>query len=106
MAYPKGRYDVDGLAPGGVRAAWDAAADLAQARGGPRPRVALDAAHVACAFASERHLRRGGSGLGPGFAPLSRFAPTRDGWIRLHANYDHHRRGVLAARGPGQGRDA
>jgi crotonobetainyl-CoA:carnitine CoA-transferase CaiB-like acyl-CoA transferase len=99
MAYLNGRYDVDGLATSVVRAALDTAADLAQARGGPRPRVALDAAHVACAFASERHLRRGGSGLGPGFAPLSRFAPTRDGWIRLHANYDHHRRALLAALG-------
>jgi len=99
MTYFNGTYDVDALAVGAVREALEAAAELAEARGGRRPRAALDPAHVACAFASERHLRRGGSGLGPGFAPLSRFARTREGWIRLHANYEHHRRALLAVLG-------
>ena len=101
MTHLNGAYDVDALATGAVRAALEAAADLAEARGAPRPRIDLDPAHAACAFASERHLLRGGSGLGPGFAPLSRFAPTRDGWIRLHANYEHHLRALLAALGTG-----
>jgi hypothetical protein len=30
---------------------------------------------------------------------LSRFAQARDGWIRLHANYPHHRRALLAVVG-------
>jgi hypothetical protein len=102
MTYLSGTYDVDALATGAVREGLEAAADLAEARGGRRPRVGLDPAHVACAFASERHLRRGGSGLGPGFARLSRFARTRDGWIRLHANYEHHRRALLSVLGTGE----
>jgi CoA transferase family III len=94
-------FDVDGLAVGAVGSALLAAAELAQARGGARPRVALDAGHVACAFASERHLRRAGAPPARTFASLSRFARARDGFIRLHANYDHHRDALLATLGTG-----
>jgi crotonobetainyl-CoA:carnitine CoA-transferase CaiB-like acyl-CoA transferase len=94
--------DVDGLAVGAVSGALLAAAEFAEARGQRRPALALDAAHAACAFASERHLRRAGAPVGSAFAPLSRFAPTRDGWIRLHANYEHHRRALLSALGVGE----
>jgi hypothetical protein len=87
-------FDVDGLAVAAVSDALLGAAELTEARGGRRPRVALDARHVACAFASERHIR---GAPAAGFAPLSRFAPTHDGWIRLHANFPHHRRALLAA---------
>jgi CoA-transferase family III len=96
LRYLPSAFDVDGLAVAAVSAALDGAADLAEARGRPRPRVSLDARHVACAFASERHLR---GAPAAGFAPLSRFAPTRDGWIRLHANFPHHRRALLSALG-------
>jgi hypothetical protein len=90
-------FDVDGLAVEAVGDALVAAADLAEARGLPRPAVVLDARHVACAFASERHLRRAGAPPAAPFAALSRFARTADGWIRLHANYPHHARAVLLA---------
>jgi crotonobetainyl-CoA:carnitine CoA-transferase CaiB-like acyl-CoA transferase len=95
--YLPSTFDVDGLALEAVRDALAAAADLAEAQGLPRPAVAVDARHVACAFASERHLRREGSPPAAPFAPLSRFARTADGWIRLHANYPHHARALLAA---------
>jgi CoA transferase family III len=91
--------DVDGLAVGAVGSALLAAAELAEARGQQRPALALDAGHVACAFASERHVRLAGAPVGSSFAPLSRFAATRDGWIRLHANYAHHRRALLSVLG-------
>jgi crotonobetainyl-CoA:carnitine CoA-transferase CaiB-like acyl-CoA transferase len=97
--YLPSAFDVDGLAVAAVGSALLAAAELARARGAPRPRAELDAGHVACAFASERHLLRDGAPPGPTFAPLSRFARAGDGWIRLHANYDHHRRALLAALG-------
>jgi CoA transferase family III len=100
--YLPSAFDVDGLAVGAVSSALLAAAELAEARGQRRPGLALDAAHVACAFASERHLRRAGAPVGSSFAPLSRFAPTRDGWIRLHANYEHHRLALLSALGVGE----
>lgn len=34
-----------------------------------------------------------------GFAPLSGFWRTQDGWIRLHANYPHHEQRLLEALG-------
>jgi crotonobetainyl-CoA:carnitine CoA-transferase CaiB-like acyl-CoA transferase len=93
------RFAVDELAVGAVGAMLLAAAELADARGLPRPRAAVDARHVAVAFTSERHLQRDGRTPASTFAPLSRFLPTRDGWIRLHANYPHHRAALLRALG-------
>ncbi|MGY1605425.1 CoA transferase [Geodermatophilus sp. SYSU D00815] len=90
-----GPLAVGDLAVGAVLAQLVAARDLA---GRPDP-VALDARHVGFAFRSERYVRRGGRPAGAGFAPLSRFWRTRDGWLRLHANYPHHRRAALAVLG-------
>ncbi|RBY83321.1 CoA transferase [Blastococcus sp. TF02A-26] len=77
------------------------AAQLIAARelaGVPGP-VELDARHVGLAVRSERFVRRGDRPVGPGFAPMSRFWRTADGWVRLHANYPHHRAAVLAVLG-------
>jgi hypothetical protein len=97
-------FAVDELAVGAVGCVLLAAAELTEARGGRRPVATLDAAHVACAFASERRLRRDGRAAAAAFAPLSRFAAARDGFIRLHANYPHHRQAVLTALGVGEER--
>jgi crotonobetainyl-CoA:carnitine CoA-transferase CaiB-like acyl-CoA transferase len=35
----------------------------------------------------------------PSFAPLSGFFRTRDGWLRTHANYAHHRERLITALG-------
>ncbi|GGQ24545.1 CoA transferase [Streptomyces roseolilacinus] len=76
-----------------------AAAELAAARsGGPVPRVRVDDGAVATAFHSERFTRLDGR-AGDGFAPLSRFWRTADGWVRTHANYPHHRDRLWAALG-------
>ena len=94
------RLPVTGLAAGTVAAAAGAAAELAAARtGGSPPAVTVHRAAVATAFTSERHLLVDGAAPGSGFAPLSGFWRTRDGWIRTHANYPHHRRRLLAAMG-------
>jgi hypothetical protein len=61
-------------------------------------RVVVDAGAVATAFTSERHLRLNGRPF-ESFAPLSRFWPAADGWVRTHANYPHHRARLLAALG-------
>ncbi|SFL61186.1 CoA transferase [Geodermatophilus ruber] len=61
--------------------------------------VAVDAAHVGLAFRSERHAQVAGRPAGPGFAPLSRFWRTADGWLRLHGNYPHHRAAALRVLG-------
>lgn len=59
--------------------------------------LVLDARHVAADFASEALLRLDGRPAAGGFAPLSRFWPTADGWVRVHANYPHHRAALLRA---------
>jgi crotonobetainyl-CoA:carnitine CoA-transferase CaiB-like acyl-CoA transferase len=87
------------LASATVAAALLAAAELAEARGRPRPAVALDPAHVAAAFVSERYARAGDAPPPSLFHPLSAFLPAADGWVRTHANYPHHRAALLAAVG-------
>ncbi|MCK1797287.1 CoA transferase [Streptomyces sp. XM4193] len=62
----------------------------------PGARVELSDARVVAAFRSERLLRVDGRAVN-GFAPLSRFWRTADGWVRTHANYPHHRARLLAA---------
>lgn len=83
--------DVEGLALGSVTLA---AAALQRLIGAPRLSVAAE--RVAASFDSARLLRVDGNGV-PSFAPLSRFWPVADGWIRTHGNYPHHRAALLRA---------
>jgi crotonobetainyl-CoA:carnitine CoA-transferase CaiB-like acyl-CoA transferase len=92
-------YDVLRFAAGAVREALEAAADLAVARGLPAPTVGLEDEEVVAAFESERRLRAPGLEGVSGFAELSRFAATDGGWIRLHANFPHHRAALLRVLG-------
>ncbi|MFF4258175.1 CoA transferase [Streptomyces sp. NPDC001663] len=90
------RLPVRELARGCVGACALAAAELGARRGrlGEVPGVLVDDGAVAAAFHSERHLLV--DGRAPvGFAPLSRFWRTADGWVRTHANYPHHRARLL-----------
>jgi crotonobetainyl-CoA:carnitine CoA-transferase CaiB-like acyl-CoA transferase len=71
---------------------------LSQARGGSLPMSRVDGRRVSAAFRSDRLLRVDGRGMS-GFAELSRFWPTADGWVRTHGNYPHHRARLLSALG-------
>ncbi len=83
-----------------VGAATLAASALDASRSGERAaEVFVDAEHVALAARSERYARLGGSLPQDMFAPLSRFWQTRDGWLRLHANYPWHRERALRVLG-------
>ncbi len=82
------------LAQATVGACALAAADLRAAQGRPIAVVPVNHGAVAAAFVSERLLRHDGAPV-DGFAPLSRFWPTADGWVRTHANYPHHRARLL-----------
>jgi len=84
------------LAVDAVASAATSAAALCRARGGPTPRVRVDGRRVSAAFRSDRLLRIDGRPI-EGFAELSGFWRTADGWVRTHANYPHHRRRLLAA---------
>jgi CoA-transferase family III len=90
-------FFVEELLVGAAGAMLLAAADLAAARTGRAPAVALDVDRLAIAAASERYLRLDGASLGPGFDPLSAFFPARDGWVRTHGNYAWHREALLRA---------
>jgi hypothetical protein len=91
---------VEDAAAAAVGAALTAAARLeARTSGRTAPVVGLDRDHVAAAFRSERYVRLGDDSVGAGFAALSRFWPTADGWVRTHANYAWHRRALLRALG-------
>jgi hypothetical protein len=69
----------------------------AGALGREYPPLQLDRTHVAAAARSERYFRYDGRPAGAGFAPLSRFWPTADGWVRTHANYPWHKAALLRA---------
>lgn len=57
-----------------------------------------DPARVATAFASDRVFALDGQPV-EGFAELSGFFRTADGWVRTHANYPHHRSRLTALAG-------
>jgi crotonobetainyl-CoA:carnitine CoA-transferase CaiB-like acyl-CoA transferase len=87
-----GALDVEGLALGSVQAV----ATALNALTGSPGRYSTSAAHAAAAFDSLGHLRIAGQ-KPVGFAPMSGFRPSKDGWIRLHANYPHHAARLLEA---------
>ncbi|UKA71691.1 MULTISPECIES: CoA transferase [unclassified Arthrobacter] len=89
-----GPLDVEGLALHSVEAA---AAALNLFEGTPG-RFRTTPALTAAAFDSFGHLRIAGR-KPQGFAPLSGFHRTSDGWIRTHANYPHHEQRLLQALG-------
>jgi crotonobetainyl-CoA:carnitine CoA-transferase CaiB-like acyl-CoA transferase len=76
-----------------------AAAALQRARGGSWPDLTLDRGHVAAAMLSEDFFRRGREPASSKFAPLSRFWPTADGWVRTQANYEWHRAALVSTLG-------
>jgi crotonobetainyl-CoA:carnitine CoA-transferase CaiB-like acyl-CoA transferase len=86
-----GPLEVEGLALGAVQAA----ATSLNALVGVPGRYALASGSTAASFDSLGHLRI--AGVKPeGFAPMSGFRRTSDGWIRLHANYPHHAARLMA----------
>ena len=84
---------VNTLACGSVAAAGLAAAALRGAE-----RVHVDPRQVSVSFRNDQ-LQTVDGVHQPGFAPLSGFFEARDGWVRTHANYPHHRARLLRALG-------
>lgn len=82
-----------------------AAAELRHAAGLPRQGVTVAMRDAAIAFQSERHLRVDGAVPAPG-DPLTGLYRTRDGYVRLHTNFAHHRARVLALLGCAPTREA
>jgi crotonobetainyl-CoA:carnitine CoA-transferase CaiB-like acyl-CoA transferase len=93
------RLPVADMAIACTGAALLAAAALRAQHGRPVRAVRLDRARLAAAYLSERYPRVNGQPAPSGFAPLSRFWPAADGWVRTHANYPWHREALLRALG-------
>ena len=89
-----GPLDVEGVALQSV----EAAAEALNMYTGTPGRYSTSPVLTAAAFDSFGHLRIAGR-KPQGFAPLSGFRKTADGWIRLHANYPHHEQRLLQALG-------
>lgn len=100
------RLPVTALAMGSVAALAESANRYRAEIGLPEREVQLDPERVAASFASDRLLRIDGKPMS-GFAPMSGFFATSDGWVRTHGNYDHHRRRLLQVLGlpEGSGRE-
>ncbi len=82
----RGPLDVEALCLGSVAAAVEAVTSLCGVSG----QWELRPERVAASFASLMNLSIDGAGP-QGFAELSGFYRTSDGWVRVHANYLHHR---------------
>ncbi|MFT3924104.1 MAG: CoA transferase [Myxococcales bacterium] len=88
-------YEVSALASACVAAASLAVSELHALRHGKQlAAIELQRAHAAAAFRSERLLQGVGWQLPAIWDPIAGDYATRDGFVRLHTNYLHHRRAV------------
>jgi hypothetical protein len=100
-------YDVSGLAGASVAVGLAAIAELAGLRTGrPAPRVRIDRRQACALFRSERYVAPVGWELPAVWDPIAGDYATRDGFIRLHTNYPHHRAAALAVLGVAASREA
>jgi crotonobetainyl-CoA:carnitine CoA-transferase CaiB-like acyl-CoA transferase len=100
-------YDVTGLSVGSVAAAALAVAELhGLRRGVATPAVELGSEEAALAFRCELYLQPLGWALPPVWDRVAGVYRTRDGFIRLHTNYAHHRDAALRVLGTDAERDA
>jgi len=89
-------YDVTGLSVGSIAAAALAVAELHGLRSGvTTPAVELGSEEAALAFRCELYLKPLGWTLPPIWDRVAGVYRTREGFIRLHTNYAHHREAVL-----------
>ena len=104
MGYLSGRLPTLRLATNAVTEFAEAVNRYRAATGLDERPVTTNPERIAASFASDRLLRIDGAPI-CGFAELSGFFATSDGWIRTHANYPHHRRRLLDLVGLGDHTD-
>ena len=90
-----------------IAAAGLAAAELWRLRTGRAQRVSVDLRAAAIEFRSERYLRVVGREPPPMWDPIAGVYRTGDGrFVRLHTNFAHHRRAVVALLGASDSRES
>lgn len=78
-----------------------------QSRTGRLQRVSVDMRHAAAEFRSERYLRVNGGPSLDVWDPITGAYQCGDGrWVRIHANFPHHRDGILRLLGCEHNRDS
>src|SRR5262245_49420521 len=71
-----------------------AAAEIWKMRGGAAQQVTVDMRHAVVECRSERYLRLDGKPPPPAWDAIAGVYKTRDGFVRLHTNFPHHRDAV------------
>jgi hypothetical protein len=97
LGYLRSQFAVEAIAVGCIATALRAAVALDPQRWSAP--IELERRHIAEICRSERYFSVDGAAAPAGFAPLSRFWPAADGWVRTHANYPWHQRALLDALG-------
>jgi hypothetical protein len=93
-------FDVTGLATASIGVATLAVAELRALRAQREiDRVTVTTREAAAAFRCEHLFAPVGWDVPPLWDPIAGDYAARDGWIRLHTNYDHHRAAALRALG-------
>src|SRR5882757_2419951 len=87
-------FRVAAAAQVGVAAAGLAAAEIWKLRSGQSQEVALDMRHAVVECRSERYLRVDGKPPPPAWDAIAGVYKARDGFVRLHTNFPHHRDAV------------
>jgi hypothetical protein len=94
------RFRVDALASATIALAALAAAELWSRRTeSPVRAVRVERRHAAAAFRCERLLKPQGWTLPDRFDPIIGDYAAKDGWIRMHTNYRHHRDAAIRVLG-------
>ncbi|HUC17236.1 MAG TPA: CoA transferase [Acetobacteraceae bacterium] len=83
-----------------------ASSSMLARRGGPAPKVLVALRDAAIEFRSERYLRVNGAPPPDLWDAIAGLYRTKDGWVRLHTNFPHHREGVLRLLGCAHEREA
>src|SRR4051812_22891696 len=87
-------FRVAAAAQVGVAATGLAAAEIWKMRSGEAQDVAVDMRHAVVECRSERYLRVDGKPPPPAWDAIAGVYKTRDGFVRLHTNFPHHRDAV------------
>jgi crotonobetainyl-CoA:carnitine CoA-transferase CaiB-like acyl-CoA transferase len=87
-------FRVAAAAQTSVAATGLAAAEIWKLRSGQRQDVAVDMRHAVVECRSERYLRVDGKPPPPAWDAIAGVYKARDGFVRLHTNFPHHRDAV------------
>src|SRR5690349_20948386 len=92
-------FAIDQAAQVTIAAAGLAAADIWKLRSGEAQDVAVDLEHAVVECRSERYLRLDGKPPPPAWDAIAGVYKVRDGFVRLHTNFKHHRDNVCKVLG-------